>query len=85
VSHRRAKSEKERPLCVARNIVDNHGAAQYAYLLDALQHNVPGPEIAARMGVSRERIRQWKNVLGTELRIYQPCAAALSVLPRALR
>jgi ABC-type enterobactin transport system permease subunit len=48
---------------VARNILVNHGAVKLARLIRGLEAQESGQAIASDLGVSRERVRQWKHVL----------------------
>lgn len=48
---------------VARNILVNHGAAKLARLICGLEAQESGQAIASDLGVSRERVRQWKHSL----------------------
>lgn len=62
---------------VARNFVDRHGVDGLRRLLDLLQEDRSGQEIADEFGVSRERVRQWKNAFGQSVVIYQVHAEVL--------
>jgi len=55
---------------VARNIMGKYGKGALVALLADFQNGVPAPAIGARMGVSRERVRQWRDVLGHEVRLF---------------
>lgn len=52
------------PLLVARNFVENYGKPALRRLLHLLMERISGEEIAREFGVSRERVRQWKNAFG---------------------
>lgn len=54
----------------ARNFVKNHGKAAFRYLLASLEEQRSGAEIASRLKVSRERVRQWKNLFGITVTTY---------------
>lgn len=56
---------------MAHNFVERYGPEALRWLLDALAEGLPGPEIAARLDVSRERVRQWKNAFGSSVTLYQ--------------
>lgn len=56
---------------VAQNFVATYGKPAFLELLRDLQGSVSGQEIADRLGVSRERVRQWKTVFGTSISVYQ--------------
>lgn len=55
---------------VARNFIKKYGRTAFVRLLADLQTNESAVTTAARLGVCRERVRQWKDVLGVEVRLY---------------
>jgi hypothetical protein len=58
---------------VARNFVKTYGRTKFRRLLEALAIGESGQVIADEFGVSRERVRQWKNTFGeviTHYRVY---------------
>jgi hypothetical protein len=58
---------------VARNFIKTYGRVKFRRLLEALAVGESGQTIANEFGVSRERVRQWKNTFGeviTHYRIY---------------
>ena len=63
-----------------RNILRNHGRANLRRLISGLEAGDSGQEIADDIGVTRERVRQWKNALGTEVRFYQPAPEVRELL-----
>jgi hypothetical protein len=56
---------------VARNFIRTYGRSRFRRLLEALASNESGQTIANEFGVSRERVRQWKNTFGTVITLYQ--------------
>jgi hypothetical protein len=56
---------------VARNFVARYGEPALRRLLDLLADGASGQVIAQELGVTRERVRQWKNTFGTEVTVYQ--------------
>lgn len=56
---------------IARNFVARYGREQLTQLLAALGNGESGQQIAKTFGVSRERVRQWKNTFGTVVTVYQ--------------
>lgn len=56
---------------VARNFVKSYGRTRFRRLLEALANSESGQTLADEFGVSRERIRQWKNTFGTVITVYQ--------------
>jgi len=56
---------------VARNFIKTYGKSRLRRLLEALAAAESGQAIADEFGVSRERVRQWKNAFGTVITMYQ--------------
>jgi DNA-directed RNA polymerase sigma subunit (sigma70/sigma32) len=56
---------------VARNFIKSYGRSKFRRLLQALGEGESGQTIANEFGVSRERVRQWKNAFGTVITLYQ--------------
>lgn len=56
---------------VARNFIKTYGRARFRRLLEALARSESGQVVAEEFGVSRERVRQWKNTFGTIITMYQ--------------
>ena len=56
---------------VARNFIKSYGRTRFRELLSALARGESGQTIADGFGVSRERVRQWKNAFGTVITLYQ--------------
>lgn len=56
---------------VARNFIKTYGRARFRRLLEALANAESGQAVADEFGVSRERVRQWKNTFGTVITMYQ--------------
>lgn len=55
---------------VARNFVNQYGRPKFKRFLKLLSAGVSGEEIAQEYGVSRERVRQWKNAFGAIIQTY---------------
>jgi hypothetical protein len=56
---------------IARNFVERYGRDQLKDLLDRFAAGDSGQAIADAYGVSRERVRQWKNAFGSQVTMYQ--------------
>lgn len=56
---------------VARNFIKTYGRARFRRLIEALAAGESGQLIANEFGVSRERVRQWKNTFGQVITLYQ--------------
>jgi hypothetical protein len=55
---------------VARNFIKTYGRSRLRRLVEALAAAESGQAIAEEFGVSRERVRQWKNAFGTVIKLY---------------
>jgi len=65
---------------VARNFIRTYGRSQFRRLIVLLSRNESGQDIANEFNVSRERVRQWKNIFGVvnySYRIYPEINAIL--------
>jgi len=56
---------------VARNFIRTYGRTRFRRLLEALAAGESGQAIADEFGVSRERVRQWKNTFGEVITYYR--------------
>ena len=56
---------------VARNFVKRYGQDRFRQLIRQLESGESGQTIADEFGVSRERVRQWKNAFGSVFTLYQ--------------
>ena len=52
------------------NIVERHGGAGLRRLVEGFRANESGRVLGDDLGVTRERVRQWKEILGREVRTY---------------
>lgn len=55
---------------VAENLVETYGVERFAELVDDLTTGKHIPEIAARFGVSRQRVYQWRDSLGFVVQVW---------------
>lgn len=55
---------------VARNFISQYGKAKFKRFLKLLRQGSSGETIAEEYGVSRERVRQWKNAFGQVVQTY---------------
>ena len=65
---------------VLRNILRNHGKGGLERLIQGLTAGESGQAIGDALGVTRERIRQWKGILGSEIRTYLVADEVLATL-----
>ncbi|MCB9777024.1 MAG: helix-turn-helix domain-containing protein [Alphaproteobacteria bacterium] len=56
---------------VARNFIRTYGRTRFRRLLESLAAGQSGQTIADEFGVSRERVRQWKNTFGEVITYYR--------------
>jgi DNA-directed RNA polymerase sigma subunit (sigma70/sigma32) len=56
---------------VARNFIKRYGMARFRKMIAAFGENRSGQEIATTLGVSRERVRQWKRTFGQTITLYR--------------
>jgi hypothetical protein len=59
------------PEKVAENLIRKYGEDAFHNLLGRFKTNDNNQEIATAFTVSRERVRQWKNVLGRTIVLYE--------------
>lgn len=55
---------------VARNFMNQYGKAKFKRFIKLLKDGTSGEAIAEEYGVSRERVRQWKNAFGSVVQSY---------------
>ncbi|MCA8915184.1 MAG: helix-turn-helix domain-containing protein [Planctomycetes bacterium] len=55
---------------VARNFINQYGKAKFKRFIKLLKDGTSGETIADEYGVSRERVRQWKNAFGIVVQQY---------------
>ena len=55
----------------ALNFIDRYGIDAFKEMLDMIGKGVSGQDIANRLQVSRERVRQWKNTFGESVFFYR--------------
>ncbi len=55
---------------VARNFIKSRGKAQFRMLISMLEQQESAELIGQKLGVSRERVRQWKNTFGITVSTY---------------
>ena len=56
---------------VARNFIKRYGRDQLRWTIEAFGESRSGQEIAKVLGVSRERVRQWRNAFGHTITLYR--------------
>lgn len=66
----RAKQPNADPATVARNFINQYGKAKFKRFIKLLKDGASGESIAEEYGVSRERVRQWKNAFGSVVQSY---------------
>lgn len=56
---------------VSRNFIRKRGRQSYRRLIHLLKAQASGAAIATEFGVTRQRIHQWKNALGSTITFYR--------------
>lgn len=56
---------------IARNFVKTYGRAQFVLTLDMFERQESGQTVADMLGVSRERVRQWRDTFGDTITLYR--------------
>ena len=64
-----AKSKRRQR--IARNFIRSYGKKRFKRLLESLGSGESGQIIANNFQVSRERVRQWKNIFGQIVTYYR--------------
>lgn len=54
----------------ARNFVKKYGIESFKLLISMLEQNISGQKIGEKFGVTRERVRQWRNTFGMTTVVY---------------
>lgn len=55
---------------VAKNFINQYGKGKFKRFIKLLKEGTSGESIAEEYGVSRERVRQWKNAFGNVVQSY---------------
>jgi hypothetical protein len=66
---------------MARNFIKNRGRAAFRTLLSLLEKQESGQVIGDMLGVSRERVRQWRNAFGETVTLYRVYPEVQRCLP----
>ena len=73
-------SEQLSRVRVANNFIKSYGKIRFHDFLSNLEQGLSGAIIAKDFGVTRERVRQWKNSFGKEEFVFYPSDTTLKVL-----
>lgn len=66
---------------MARNFIKSRGREAFRTLLDLLEKQESGQVIGDTLGVSRERVRQWRNAFGETITLYRVYPEVQRCLP----
>ena len=66
---------------VARNFVRKYGVQAFRRLIEGFQAGESHQVLSAELGVSRERVRQWRNLMGETIRVYNVYPEVKKYLP----
>lgn len=72
--------EQRHNIKVAKNFIASYGKEVFRQLLNDFVDGKSGQKIADELGVSRERVRQYKNHFGTTEHIYSPSDTVVDVI-----
>ena len=64
-------AKQKRRKRIARNFIRSYGKTRFKNLLESLGNGESGQVIANDFQVSRERVRQWKNIFGQLVSYYR--------------
>jgi hypothetical protein len=67
---------------VAANIIRKYGRVEFQTLIQLFRDNVPTRQIMAGFGVTRQRVAQWREALGTQVVSFEPDPKIVELLPR---
>jgi len=56
---------------MARNFVRLRGRAHFRMMIDMFERQESGQAIGDALGVSRERVRQWRDAFGERITLYR--------------
>lgn len=69
-------------LVVAKNIIRKYGKAEFQLLIQLFQEGAPTRKVMAAFQVTRQRVSQWRDALGTQTVVYEPDPKLADLLPR---
>jgi len=69
------------PRVVAKNIIKKYGRAEFHKLVQLFQDNAPTKKIMVAYLVTRQRVAQWKDALGTQTVTFEPKSDIHDLLP----
>jgi DNA-directed RNA polymerase specialized sigma subunit len=67
---------------VARNFIKRYGLQAFRSFITGLEGHRSGQELAQELGVSRQRVQQWKDAFGVSIAVYMPRAEVARLLGR---
>ncbi|MDC1141760.1 helix-turn-helix domain containing protein [Planctomycetota bacterium] len=67
------------PVVVAKNFISQYSKGKLKKFIRMLDNGMSGEAIAQEYGVSRERVRQWKNAFGSVVTRFEPSDAIKEV------
>lgn len=76
---KKAKKAEVDPAVVVQNFVKQYSKAKLKRFIRLVDSGKSGEDIAQEFGVSRERVRQWKNSFGSVITTFEPNAAVKAV------
>ena len=68
------------PRRIATHIIKDHGVTGFHNLISCFQRNVDGETIGKIFGVTRQRVCQWRGILGRKVVSFEPDAKIQDLL-----
>jgi len=65
---------------VVSNFINRYGAENLEMMLDGFQAGRSYQSIADELGVTKERVRQWRNLMGRTITVYLPDPELIQML-----
>jgi len=69
---------------MSRNFIATHGKRELRRFLRDTQDGKSGQVMADRLGVCRERVRQWKNAFGVSVSVFTPYSEIQAIVDEDL-
>ncbi len=68
---------------MVKNFIDTRGISEFRYLIESFERHESGQVIADHLGVTRERVRQWRDAFGSTVSVYMATPETQKVLRRS--
>ena len=78
-------SELGRPARLARTLIKNYGLDRFMRILELLGKGISGELIAQEFEVTRQRVHQWRQLLGKTTKLYAVDAGVLDLVKTLIK